>query len=98
VDAALDAAGGDALRASLDLVEDRARIGTIVEYALGPELGVRFLRSQRSAGRLAELVDLHTAGRLRVHVRATVPLERAADAHREVATGHGRGKVVLTVG
>jgi hypothetical protein len=23
------------------------------------------------------------------------PLDRAADAHREVATGHGRGKVVL---
>lgn len=29
--------------------------------------------------------------------RAAFPLDRAADAHREVATGHGRGKVVLTL-
>nr|WP_237773265.1 zinc-binding dehydrogenase [Streptomyces luteocolor] len=33
-----------------------------------------------------------------MHLRATFPLERAADAHRLIATRHGRGKVVLTVG
>jgi NADPH:quinone reductase-like Zn-dependent oxidoreductase len=97
VDAALDAAGGDALRASLELVKDRERIGTIVEYERGPQLGIPFLRGQRSAARLTELVDLYAAGRLRIHVRATFPLDRAADAHREVERGHGRGKVVLTV-
>ncbi|WP_246474290.1 zinc-binding dehydrogenase [Streptosporangium becharense] len=31
-------------------------------------------------------------------VRRTCPLHRVADAHREVETRHGRGKVVLTTG
>ncbi|MFJ2189648.1 zinc-binding dehydrogenase [Kitasatospora sp. NPDC087861] len=35
-------------------------------------------------------------GELRLEVAEALPLERAADAHRLVATGHVRGKVVLT--
>ncbi|MDT3438056.1 zinc-binding dehydrogenase [Pseudofrankia sp. BMG5.37] len=37
-------------------------------------------------------------GPIDAEVRRTFPLERAADAHRDVETGHGRGKVVLLVG
>ncbi|EFC83755.1 NADP-dependent oxidoreductase [Parafrankia sp. EUN1f] len=97
VDASLDAAGADGLRAAVELVEDRGRIGTIVAFDLVQELGVRWLGSQRSAARLADLVELYVTGRLRVELRRAYPLEQAADAHREVATGHGRGKVVLTL-
>ncbi|GIE88442.1 NADPH:quinone reductase [Actinoplanes regularis] len=97
VDAALDAAGGDALVVSLALVADRGRILTLVEHGKAAELGIRVTPPSRSAARLAELADLHTRGQLRVHVRATYPLERAADAHRDVETGHGRGKVVITM-
>lgn len=97
VDAALDAAGDDALSASVRLVADKTRVGTIVAFELGQRLGVRLLRSQRSAARLAELADLYVQGKLNVHVRQTFPLSAAADAHREVESGHGRGKVVLTV-
>jgi NADPH:quinone reductase-like Zn-dependent oxidoreductase len=97
VDAALDAAGGDALTVSLALVADRDRILTLVEHSRAPELGIRTTPNLRSAARLAELADLHARGRLRIHVRRTFPLERAADAHREVQAGHGRGKVVITV-
>lgn len=98
IDAALDAAGGDALRASVELVADRRRVLTIVDYALVDELGVRTVQGSRSAARLAEMVDLYTKGALRIHVRKTYPLEAAADAHRDVGSGHGRGKVVLTMG
>jgi NADPH:quinone reductase-like Zn-dependent oxidoreductase len=97
VDAALDAAGGVALDVSLELVEDRDRIGTIVEYQRYAQLGVRWLTGPRRAARLAELVDLYARRKLRIHVRKTFPLSRAADAHREVEAGHGRGKVVLTI-
>lgn len=97
VDAALDGAGGDALTASLALVADRGRILTLVEHAKAPEFGIQVTRNLRSAARLAELADLHTQGRLRIHVRATYPLVRAADAHRDVESRHGRGKVVLTI-
>lgn len=98
VDAALDGAGGDALAASLALVADRNRIVTLVEHGRAAELGIRVTRNLRSAARLAELVELHTRGRLRVHVRRTFSLAEAAEAHRAVERRHGRGKVVLTIG
>jgi NADPH:quinone reductase-like Zn-dependent oxidoreductase len=94
---ALDGAGGDALAVSLDLIADRSRILTLVEHGRAAELGIRVTPASRSAVRLAELTGLHTQGRLRIHVRAAYPLERAADAHRDVESRHGRGKVVLTV-
>ncbi|KAB7846203.1 NADP-dependent oxidoreductase [Streptomyces mobaraensis] len=95
---ALDAAGGAALDASVELVPDRDRIGTIVGFDRAPALGVRALRTQRSAARLSALTGLWTEGRLRVEVSRTFPLERAADAHRAIETGHGRGKIALVMG
>lgn len=97
VDAALDAAGGDALSVSVELVDDRERIGTLVDFGGAGRLGVRALRSRPSASRLAELVDLHGRGVLRVPIWRTFPMADAAAAHREVATRHTRGKVVLLV-
>lgn len=97
VDAVLDAAGGDALRVSVELAANRHRIGTIVAFDQVEQLGVRAIRSQRSAARLAELVDLYAQGKLHIHIRKTFPLHQAADAHREVEMGHGRGKVVLVI-
>ncbi|MFI0479134.1 NADP-dependent oxidoreductase [Actinomadura sp. 9N215] len=97
VDAALDGAGGEALDVSLTLVKDKDRIITLVEHGRAAELGVRITPDKRSASRIAEAARFYDEGRLKIHVRGVFPLERAADAHREVATGHGRGKVVLTV-
>ncbi|MBD2868779.1 NADP-dependent oxidoreductase [Paenibacillus arenilitoris] len=97
VDAALDAAGGLGLAVAVELVEDKDRIGTIYAFDRYKELGVRWISSKRSAARLSELVDLYVKGKLRVHVRKTYPLEQAAEAHREIETGHGRGKIVLTI-
>lgn len=99
VDAALDAHGGEeAIAASVALVAVRDRIGTLTARDAAARLGIRLIGTQRSAARLGELVGLWEEGKLRVHVRRTFPLARAADAHREIETGHGRGKVVLTVG
>ncbi|MGW4898559.1 NADP-dependent oxidoreductase [Kitasatospora sp. NPDC004240] len=95
VDAALDAAGRGAVEASALLVADPRRIGTIVDPAAAERVGARWLRSDRTAARLGELVELWEAGRLRLEVAGAFPLERAADAHRLVETGHVRGKVVL---
>jgi NADPH2:quinone reductase len=36
-------------------------------------------------------------GEMRIHVSHTFPLEQAADAHRQVETGHTMGKVVLVI-
>jgi NADPH:quinone reductase-like Zn-dependent oxidoreductase len=98
VDAAFDTAGRGALHASVKLVAHRERIATIVDFALADALGLRGIRSRRSAERLAELTGMYDRGELRVHVRRTFPLHEAAAAHREVERGHGWGKVVLGVG
>lgn len=97
VDAAFDTAGGEGLRAAVELVEDKQRICTFFAHDLIEELGLRVVRSDRSAARLADLVDLHSKGKLRIHIRQTFPLERAADAHRAIETRHGRGKIVLAI-
>ncbi|MGV2806299.1 zinc-binding dehydrogenase, partial [Clostridium perfringens] len=97
VSAALDAAGEEALRASVELVGDRSRIGTIVAFDQVEELGVCAIRSQRSKDRLAELVQLYEQGKLKIHVSRTFSLSEAAEAHRAVESGHVRGKVVLRI-
>ncbi|MEU3561622.1 NADP-dependent oxidoreductase [Kitasatospora sp. NPDC006786] len=97
VTAAFDAAGRGALEASVELVADRTRIGTVVDYPGAERLGVRGLRGERTAGRLAELVELWEAGGLRLEISESFPIERVAQAHKLVGAGHVRGKVVLTM-
>ncbi|MFI7439047.1 NADP-dependent oxidoreductase [Nonomuraea indica] len=98
VHAALDGAGGAALDVSLELVKDRDRIVTLVEHGKAAELGVQVVRGTRTAERLGRYAALYAEGRLKFPVRRTYRLEQAADAHREIETGHGRGKIVLVVG
>ncbi|MER7395122.1 NADP-dependent oxidoreductase [Streptomyces sp. NPDC000151] len=97
VTAALDGAGGDAVDVSVELVGDRERIGTLVAFERVEELGILGLFSQRSAGRLQQLVDLYAEGGLHVEIARTFPLAEAADAHRAVETRHVRGKIALVV-
>ncbi|MFJ7215802.1 NADP-dependent oxidoreductase [Amycolatopsis sp. NPDC098790] len=95
VDVVLDGAGGDALDVSLDLVSDRTRILTLVDHDRAADLGVLVSKSGRSAERLAGLAALYAKGDLRFHVRRAYPYTEAVAAHREIETGHGRGKIVL---
>ncbi|MEV0270258.1 NADP-dependent oxidoreductase [Hamadaea sp. NPDC050747] len=96
VDVALDAAGRGAVAASVELVADRDRIGTIVDDAAAAEFGTRVVRAGRSPHRLAEVVALAAAGKIVLPVRA-YPLADVVAAHAAVESGHGRGKVVLTL-
>ncbi|WP_020640289.1 zinc-binding dehydrogenase [Amycolatopsis balhimycina] len=77
-------------------MKDRRRILTLVDHGRAAELGVLVSKSGRSAARLAELAALYAKGDLRFHVRRVYPYTEAAAAHREVETGHGREKIVLT--
>ncbi len=46
---------------------------------------------------LRSCADWIDAGRLKIHVSRTYPLEQAADAHRLIEDGHVQGKLVLTL-
>lgn len=95
--AVVDGAGGASLDAALELVGPE-RVITLVDHHRASAGGIRTVdASLRTGARLAAAAELYASGRVTFHVRRTYPLTRAADAQREVAVGHGRGKVVLLV-
>ncbi|MGW1747095.1 zinc-binding dehydrogenase [Streptomyces sp. NPDC002092] len=104
VDAAADLVGTDeAVDVSVELVADRSRIATIAGFERGARAGIRLLGGApgadpgtevRAAARL-QLIAEAEAGRLRILIAGTHPLREAADAHRQIMTGHGTGKIVL---
>src|SRR5258706_16390285 len=53
---------------------------------------------QAFADSVAQLSRWYAAGKLRPHVSATLPLERAQDAMKQLASRKTIGKIVLTVG
>lgn len=95
VDAALDAAGRDALGPSLELTADRGRVLTIADFAGAAAAGVPVLSGPRTAARLAALARRCAAGELRVEVQEAYPLAAAPRAHAALEGGHVRGKLVF---
>ena len=106
VTAILDAAGTDeAIEASLELLEDRTRIGTIVRGADAPGWGIQAwsggspfpLTAQEQQWR-AEAIPLTlkmiAEGRLSVEIGERLPLSEAVQAHRDLAAGQS-GKIIL---
>lgn len=98
VDAVFDAAGKDALPASVELRGGTTdRIITIADPAAAAH-GVRFSAggTKRPETGLAEHVRLAADGRIRIPVVEVFPLADAARAHALSETGHVRGKLVIT--
>ena len=101
VDAALDAAGGGALPALIELAGGPEHVVTIVDFAGAQETGVRFsggMGAERAVHALTEIGELIEAGRFSLPVAQTFRLEQIGEAHRLSETGHVRGKLVLLVG
>ncbi|MEU7473193.1 NADP-dependent oxidoreductase [Streptomyces sp. NPDC044984] len=97
VDAVFDSVGGDALKASANLLAPEGRLASITD----PEVvsyGGRYWFVRPDPQDLRHLSDLADQGTVTVHVSETFPLERAADAHRLSQEGRTRGKIVVTVG
>ena len=61
IDIALDAVGGEAIDASLELVPDRKKVATLVDFARTAELALLDLGGDRSAALLADLVAMWSA-------------------------------------
>ncbi|MEW2072700.1 NADP-dependent oxidoreductase [Streptomyces sp. NPDC013433] len=96
VDAVFDSVGGDALKASANLLAPEGRLVSITD----PEVvsyGGRYWFVRPDPQDLRHLSDLADQGTVTVHVSETFPLERAADAHRLNQEGRTRGKIVVTV-
>ncbi|HEX5598544.1 MAG TPA: NADP-dependent oxidoreductase [Micromonosporaceae bacterium] len=97
VNAALDGIGGVALDASLELVADRQRIGTIADFERAEDLGVLAISTRRSRARLAKLANWYADGKLHIEISQVFPLAEAAEAHRVMESGHVRGKIAIVI-
>jgi NADPH2:quinone reductase len=101
VDAVFDTVGEDLLTRSTPVTRHFGRLATI----LGPsvDLAQAYLRNQtihgifltRERARLEEMTPV--LAKVRPLIDQVLPLEKVAEAHRRLDTGHGRGKIVLQV-
>lgn len=104
LDMVADLVGHGTLAASLPVLREGGRAGSIVELAGDLELAIDrnialhgvLVRPGRAV--LDALAAEVGAGRLRPVVDQVLDLADAATAHRRVETGRGQGKVVLRVG
>ncbi len=98
VNAFIDTFGADYVELALDLGVEPSRIDTIVRFDAVAGHGVKAEGNAAgaSARTLAELAGLIADGQLELPIAATFPLSEVQDAYRRLASGHIRGKVILT--
>jgi NADPH:quinone reductase-like Zn-dependent oxidoreductase len=96
VSAALDLVGGDALEVTPELLTPTGRWASVIDSSVA-ERGGRYVFVRPDPTDLAALASLADDGRLKVSVSQTFPLAEAAEAQRALASGHVRGKIVLSL-
>lgn len=97
VDAAIDLQGTSTAEAAIELGVAPERIATIAAGPTAPAGVVATGGTDAPEGALERIAADIAAGRLRVPIQATFPLERINDAVALLRTGHVRGKVVVTI-
>jgi|SRR5579872_361005 len=103
VDAVFDTVGGEFVAKSCAVTRHFGRLATIL--APHGDFSQAYIRNQtiygvfltRERKRLEEMSRLLERKQIRPLIDAEWPLERVADAHRRLDSGHGRGKIVLRV-
>jgi NADPH:quinone reductase-like Zn-dependent oxidoreductase len=93
--AMLDNHGRDSVLLGLELGIRPDRINSIAD---SDELGIRTVGGGgKSAEELARLAHAAASGELQFPILATFPMDQVQDAYRLLETGHGLGKIVLTI-
>ena len=103
VDVVLDSIGGDTLARSYGVVKTGGIIVSLVARPKESELQKHSIRGaalnvEPNSAELAEIGKLIDDRKIKVIVSQTFPLSEAMKAQQQVATGHTRGKIVLTIG
>jgi NADPH:quinone reductase-like Zn-dependent oxidoreductase len=98
VDAALDAAGQGVLADAVDLVGGPERVITLSDPAAA-DFGVALSQPapERAPGALDQTIALLADGRLRLRAHKSMPMQRAAEAHRELENGNAHQRIILTL-
>jgi NADPH:quinone reductase-like Zn-dependent oxidoreductase len=98
VDAVLDAAGKGVLADAIALVGGPKRVITLSDPAAA-DFGVTISEpdNDRAPGALDETMSLLADGRLRLRAHTSMPIQHAAEAHRELESGDVHERIILTV-
>jgi NADPH:quinone reductase len=97
IDAFIDLFGPEYLQLAADLGIAHDRIETIISFGKAAELGTKADGSGTASTPevLTEMAGLVATGAIEIPIAATYPLDRVADAYRQLALRHTRGKIVL---
>jgi NADPH:quinone reductase-like Zn-dependent oxidoreductase len=98
VDAVFDAAGAGVLADAIALAGGPQRVITLSDPAAA-EFGVTLSEptSDRAPGALEETIALLADGRLRLRAHKSMPMQEAAEAHRQLESGDVHERIVLTL-
>ncbi|WP_084038172.1 NADP-dependent oxidoreductase [Demequina sp. NBRC 110053] len=96
-DVIADFAGGSSLDNTVALLSPTGVVGSIADPRARTEFGGHYIWVRPDASDLAHLARLIDDGHVNVHLDGVYPLQRAADAYRELEGGHTRGKIVVTI-
>ena len=103
LDAVADFVGGETLAQSLAVIRPYGRAASSVgvrgdmDRLLDLNLTLHGILVRPEQRRLEILNRLVSSGALRPIIDKVLPLEEAAQAHRQLESGHGQGKIVLVV-
>ena len=98
VNAVLDAAGKGVLADAIALAGGHDRVITLSDPAAA-DFGVALSEptSDRAPGALDEAIALLADGRLRLRAHQSMPMQQAAEAHRQLETGTVHERIILTL-
>src|SRR6266516_683044 len=98
VDAVFDAAGKGVLADAIALAGGPKRVITLADPAAA-DFGVTFSQytTDRAPSALDETIALLAAGRLRLRARTSMPMQQAAEAHRQLESGTVHERIILTL-
>jgi NADPH:quinone reductase-like Zn-dependent oxidoreductase len=98
VDAVLDAAGKGVLADAIALTGGPERVITLSDPAAA-DFGVLLSApdTDRAPGALDETIALLADGRLRLRAHKTMPIQQAAEAHRQLESGSVHQRIILAV-
>jgi NADPH:quinone reductase-like Zn-dependent oxidoreductase len=98
VDAVFDAAGKGVLADAIALAGGPKRVITLSDPA-APDFGVTLSAAtpDRAPGALDEAITLLADGRLRLRAHKSMPMQQAAEAHRQLESGNVHERIILTL-
>jgi NADPH:quinone reductase-like Zn-dependent oxidoreductase len=98
VDAVFDAAGKGVLADAIALAGGPKRVITLSDPAAA-DFGVTLSEPtpDRAPGALDETIALLADGRLRLRANQSMPMQQAAEAHRQLESGNVHERIILTL-